>query len=106
MKTSRVVLLVLAAVLVVGVVVVGRVGYVRTQYGEWGIAPSDAPPRLHFGGREYRRGAPSTVPAGDVVVGHVGGGDLYGPRNWPDAPTVLELRTPAGVTGYDLVGGP
>ena len=106
MKRRQVVLVVVVlAVAALGVL--GRVGYVRAAYGEWGLNPSATPPRLAFGGRDYHRGAQvDAVPAGEVVVGHVGGGDLYGPRDRTYAPTVLELRTSGGVTDYSLAGGP
>ena len=106
MKRRRVVLVVLVLA-VVGLVALGRVGYVRSAYGEWGLNPSDAPPRLAFGGRDYHRGGSvDAVPAGDVVLGHVGGGDLHGPQDRTYAPTVLVLRTSGGVADYSLAGGP
>ena len=107
MKSSRGLTGVLALVLLAAVVLVGRLGYVHVQYGEWGLAPSSSPSRLSFEGREYHRGGTvDAVPEGEVVVGHVGGGDLYGPARRAYPPTVLELRTPDGITGYSLSGGP
>jgi hypothetical protein len=106
-KASRTVLVVLGVLLLAAVLAGGRVAYVRSAYGEWRLSPSSSPPRLSFEGRDYRRGSPMTgVPGGEVVVGHVGGGDLYGPGRRPFAPTVLALRTSGGVTSYSLAGGP
>jgi hypothetical protein len=106
-KASRTVLLVLGVLLLAALIAGGRVAYVRSAYGEWRLSPSSSPPRLSFEGRDYRRGTPTTgVPAGEVVVGHVAGGDLYGPARRTYAPTVLELRTSGGVTAYSLAGGP
>ena len=103
----RQVVLVLVVLVVAALAALGRIGYVRTAYGEWGLNPSDTPPRLAFGGRDYHRGEPvDAVPPGEVVLGHVGGGELYGPRDRPYAPTVLWLRTSGGVTDYSLAGGP
>jgi hypothetical protein len=106
-KPSRAVLAAVLVVLVAGVVLVCRVGYVRVAYGEWGVAPSSSPPRMMLGGREYRRAdRVAEVAAGDVVIGHAAGGEVYGPPDARFDPTVVELRTDAGIFRYSLVGGP
>lgn len=94
------------AVLLGGAVVAVLVVQVHSNFGEWGLSPSSRPPKLVVGGREYRRSttAGSLAPH-DVLLDHVAGGELYGPRN-TDVPTVLELKTTAGVVSYELVGGP
>lgn len=95
------------AVVLGGVVVAVLVTQVHQHFGEWRLRPSATPPKLPFAGREYRRA--TTVPAippGEVRLEHTAGGELYGPPDRDDDPTLLELRTPDGVTQYALVGGP
>ena len=96
-------LAVLLGAVVVGVLVV----QVHLHYGEWGLWPSSRPPKLMYGDREYRRSdTVAEVEPGDVLLDHVAGGALYGPKDSDYDPTVLELKTPEGVTRYSLVGGP
>lgn len=95
------------AVLLGGVVVGVLVVQVHEHYGEWRLWPSSRPPKLVYGDREYRKAdTVDDVEPGDVVLDHVAGGELYGPRSSRYDPTVLELKTPEGVTRYSLVGGP
>ena len=92
------------AVVLVGVVVAVLVTQVHQHFGEWRLRPSASPPKLLFGGREYRRATTVPgVPPGEVRLQPMAGGELYGPS---DHPTVVELKTPDRVTRYALVGGP
>ena len=94
------------AVLLAGAVVTVLVVQVHENFGEWGLSPSSRPPKIVVGGREYRRTTTAThVAPGDVLLDHVAGGELYGPRS-TEVPTGLELKTPDGVVSYELVGGP
>ena len=79
---------------------------VHKNFGEWGLSPSGRPPKLVIDGRQYRRTTTAAhVRPGEVLLDHVAGGELYGPKS-TDVPTVLELKTPGGVASYELVGGP
>lgn len=94
------------AVLMGGAVVTVLVVQVHQNFGEWGLSPSARPPKLVVGGRDYRRSTTAgRIAPEDVLLDHVAGGELYGPRS-TDVPTVLELKTPDGVAAYELVGGP
>jgi hypothetical protein len=92
------------AVLLGAVVAAVLATQVHQHFGEWRLWPSSTPPKLLFGGREYRRG--TTVPAippGELPLDHLAGGELYGPGG--ATPTVVELKTTDGVTQYSLAPG-
>lgn len=93
------------------VITVAAVGVVVSRnhrtYAEWALFPSATPPRLPVNGRDYDREEPvASVPAGSVVLDHTPAGvTVLGPPG-PFPPTVIEVRTKAGLTSYSLSGSP
>jgi len=90
------------------VLAVIRVYGVHEQGWEWRWTPSEAPGKIHFGGRDYSRGDPGgSIGPDDVRAGLTpGGGVIYRPRDSRGTPVVIEVATEEEVFSYGLMGGP
>lgn len=94
------------AVLIAAVLIVAWLGVVRQQTGELAVWPSATPTRLHFDGRDYRRGVTEPIPTGAVVRTHRwGGGDVMTLPEEGTA-TVVWVRNGTTTYAYGLLGGP
>jgi hypothetical protein len=115
-RPSQVALAILGVVLAFVTVQVVRV---HQSTGEFRLTPSQAPPKLHETGRDYRRSSltPSdSLPKGTREIGETpGGGEVFGSRRLtlpgttggPFVATVIWVRAVDGrVWSYGLVGGP
>ena len=101
------------ACVLAALLVLGELGYMQHEYGQFRPWPSAAPPKLPFDGRDYKRtdDAPTSaigwVGSPQAVVGHTrGGGEVWSTPNNPYAPTVLWVRAAGKYYTYTLKGGP
>jgi hypothetical protein len=114
---SRMVRVTLALAVVVVVILGIQTARVYHATGELRLTPSQAPPKLHEFGRDYRKDAgTASLPQGAHEIGETpGGGEVFGPRRVSVratgspavVPTVIWVRDDSGhVWTYELVGGP
>ncbi len=97
-----------AFVIVVAAVALIQMARVHLESWEWRLAPSAAPPKVHFADRDYTRGSPKpSVPPGYVKRGETrGGGLIYTWSTGGEPQVILYVRAGRGVWPYALMGGP
>jgi hypothetical protein len=106
----------LALFVVLGLIIAGTfvgVGYSKKskdEYGQYPWARTAVPPKMFYDQRNYKTGAPGSLPAQAVRVGKSpGGGIIFATTTAKKpVPTVIWVQNPKthAVSQYPLSGGP
>lgn len=101
----------LAATVLAGLLVLGRLWWVHQQTSDWVLWPKEIPSRVQFAGRDYNCG-PTPATARHEVSGMTrqgttaGGAEILAEPPLGEAKVFILVRTAEGTFGCGLLGGP